>query len=717
VSTEVPMRRLLQPPSFESEEMTQRARIFHRVVWIMMGTTSAFLLTVIAFQTELVLRGLVAMGVVNTLGLTLLRINSLGRTHKASVGLVVGLIALVTFMALQAGGIRSPGVTFYFVFVLMAGVLLGLRAGIITAVACAALALGLVVLETTGYLPVQTVSYAPGSLWLLNCMYLGVVLILLQLATGAMKGALDRVETELSERREAERRLEMALDAGVIGTWDYDVASRTFTGDLRSFTLLGVDAAQGWIPVDDWASLIDADDASRVGEALRRLVSGEAARGRVEYRVNRPDGSRRDLDVAARTVADERAAVVRLTGTIIDATDRKAAEREREHLLYNLTERVKELGLLHAATRLVQFDRPFDRSVLEELVQLMPGAWLHYDCCEARITFADLDVRTAGWPDDSAWRQSAPFTTSGGAGVVEVVYTAERRPEVEGPFLAEERDLIDSVAEILAAFIQRHYTELRRRALEQQLRQSQKMEALGTLAGGIAHDFNNILTAIGGNVQLAIEDLPPTHSASAPLGEVARAHTRAVDLVRRILTFSRKQDSHKAPVCLEAVVDEAVQLLRVSLPKTTAVHTGYASGLPIVLADTTQIHQVVMNLGTNASYAMKESGGTLSFDLDVVSFPEETAVPSVDLTTGDYVRLSVTDTGIGMPPQVVDRLFEPFFTTKGDAGTGLGLSVVHGIVREHGGTITVDSTPGQGTTFAVYLPVPQPGALVPGVPA
>ena len=238
-------------------------------------------------------------------------------------------------------------------------------------------------------------------------------------------------------------------------------------------------------------------------------------------------------------------------------------------------------------------------------------------------------------------------------------------------------------------------------SLEEQVRQTQKMQALGTLAGGIAHDFNNILTAINGNAELALADAADP-GVRESLQEIQEAGGRAKDLVRQILIFSRRQEVRREVTDLAPIVEEALKLLRTNLPKTIQVSTRIAPDAPVVEADATQIHQIVMNLGTNAGHAMGERG-TLAIDLDHVTI-KSGEVPAIDLRPGSYARLTVRDTGVGMSPEILKRIFEPFFSTKGDAGTGLGLSVVHGIMRDHDGAITVESAVGKGTAFHLYFP-------------
>jgi two-component system cell cycle sensor histidine kinase/response regulator CckA len=226
------------------------------------------------------------------------------------------------------------------------------------------------------------------------------------------------------------------------------------------------------------------------------------------------------------------------------------------------------------------------------------------------------------------------------------------------------------------------------------------MDAIGTLAGGIAHDFNNILTAIGINAQLAALDVPPGPAADS-LASVQRACGRARDLVRRILLFSQRQKSSPQLMDPGPVTEEAIELLRAAIAPSVVIRMHAASGLPQVNVDPAQLHQVMMNLGTNAAYAMREQGGTLTIAIDAVV--HDGGGP-LQLDPGRYLRLTVADTGVGMTPEVRERLFEPFFTTKGQAGTGLGLSIVHGIIQDHGGAITVTSEVGNGTTFEIHLP-------------
>jgi len=243
--------------------------------------------------------------------------------------------------------------------------------------------------------------------------------------------------------------------------------------------------------------------------------------------------------------------------------------------------------------------------------------------------------------------------------------------------------------------------------LELQIGQKQKMEAIGTLAGGIAHDFNNILAAVQGYVELSLDDLPADSPVRDNLEQILSCSDRAKKLVKQILTFSRKdeQEQEKEPIQISSIIKEVLGMLRSSLPATIKICRNIRTESSMVFADPTQIHQILVNLCTNASHAMRETGGTLEVGLTDVDLESERRIGDELLPPGGYIKLSVKDTGRGMAKEVLERIFEPFFTTKGvNEGTGLGLPVVHGIVKSHNGAITVTSTPGEGTTFDIFLP-------------
>jgi len=241
--------------------------------------------------------------------------------------------------------------------------------------------------------------------------------------------------------------------------------------------------------------------------------------------------------------------------------------------------------------------------------------------------------------------------------------------------------------------------------METQLRKAQKMEAIGTLAGGIAHDFNNILFGVIGYTEIALDQIEKNTKLYDNLQEVLLAGGRARDLVKQILAFSRQTEQERKPIQVKIIVKEVLKLLRASLPTTIEIRQDIQSD-SLVLADPTQIHQILMNLCTNAEHAMRDKGGVLEVKLANVVLDQDFTAGHPDIEPGVYIKLTVSDSGHGIPSHALDRIFDPFFTTKDiGEGTGMGLAVVHGIVGSNGGTVTVSSDPGQGSTFRVYLPV------------
>ncbi|OGB45946.1 MAG: hybrid sensor histidine kinase/response regulator [Burkholderiales bacterium RIFCSPLOWO2_12_FULL_65_40] len=285
------------------------------------------------------------------------------------------------------------------------------------------------------------------------------------------------------------------------------------------------------------------------------------------------------------------------------------------------------------------------------------------------------------------------LTASGKELAVEVSVSFERHAEGETTTVFA-RDLTG-----------RKKAEAHRSELEAQLRESHKMQAVGTMAGGIAHDFNNILGAILGNVELAKADCGGGSPALESLLEIEKAGRRARDLVRQILTFSRNEPPRRTAVPVAEVMHDTERLLRVTLPPAIDLHMHLPKGLPPVLADPTQVEQALLNLCTNAIHAIGQARGTVKVDA-VLAPPDQRLCERLGLPAGDYVAISVQDNGPGMDAATLERVFEPFFTTKPvGQGTGLGLSVVHGVMRTHAGAVDVHSAPGQGSRFTLYFPV------------
>jgi len=264
--------------------------------------------------------------------------------------------------------------------------------------------------------------------------------------------------------------------------------------------------------------------------------------------------------------------------------------------------------------------------------------------------------------------------------------------------------LRDSSGEVIGA-IETFQDISEQEQLHRQLRQAQKMQAIGTLAGGIAHDFNNILMAIIGYADMAMEEVQEGSTAWQHLDQVFKAGQRAKDLVKQILAFSRQSEQERQPVQIVLIIKETLKFLRASLPTTIVIRQKVSSGSGLVMADPTQMHQVLMNLCSNAAHAMREKGGALEVSLMDVDITAEDTTARSDLKAGAYVKLTVSDTGHGMDREIMERIFDPYFSTKGPGeGTGMGLAMVHGIIKSYGGSIIAHSERGKGSTFQIFIP-------------
>lgn len=449
-----------------------------------------------------------------------------------------------------------------------------------------------------------------------------------------------------------------------------------------------------------------------VAEEMRELVAGAVKDQKeltYEHVLLRSDGTPFHGEAQARVV-HEGSRVLRMTA-LRDVTDRRRAEAELRASEAVLRQFVKHapaaIAIMDQNLRYLQAsDRWLHDYQLEgqdiigkthyEVFPGLPDRWkeIHQRVLAGAVEQSDEDPfeREDGRTDWLQW-EARPWHNANGsvAGLIFFTQVITERKEAEAARIKNEE---------------------KRRELEAQLRQAQKMEAVGTLAGGIAHDFNNILASIIAHAELVRLDYTNDPELQSNLAQVLQASHRAASLVQQILTFSRRQPQERRSLQIYPIVREALQMLRSTLPTTIEFRERFSSALPNVMADATQIHQVVVNLCTNAGHAMRGRQGVLTVSLE--SFEHTEAEAIVALPLGRYVRLSVQDTGHGMNEELVQRVFEPFFTTKAPGeGSGLGLAVVHGIVQEHRGLITVTSRVGEGTLFVIYLPATESAVVRP----
>ena len=493
-------------------------------------------------------------------------------------------------------------------------------------------------------------------------------------------------ERERSERRlrESEERYRLALDAAELGTWRYDITTGTIHLDARGQSHSG--SPTSGVSMADFMARIHPEDLGRLEQASRAALNPDGdGRFVTEYRVIHPDGNVRWLALEARLAFSGDGTgrhPVASVGVSRDITARKQAEQQMQ---------LQAAALESAANGIVITDRSGTIQWVNAAFTKLTG----YSAAE--VVGQNPRVLRSGRHDVAFYRTLWETIAAGRVWKGELV---NRRKD--GSLYTEAM----TITPVHTDGETTHFIAIKddvseRKQLTDQLHLAQKMEALGTLAGGVAHDFNNILGAIIGNVELAAQDVGPGHPALESLDEIRKASRRAKELVQRILAFSRQQPRARSVIALRPVIEEATKFLRASLPAGVALATTYADDTPAVIADPTQIEQVLLNLCTNAWQALPELVGRIDIRLDGVT----ASAADTSLATGRWARLTVTDNGVGMDGTTLDRVFEPFFSTKSPGqGTGLGLSVVHGIVEAHGGVIDVQSEPGKGTTFKIYFP-------------
>lgn len=507
---------------------------------------------------------------------------------------------------------------------------------------------------------------------------------------------LVRAENKLRESEQRFRELSEMLPEAVFET---DIEMNLTYANRQAFALFGYTKEEFENGLN-CIEMLDPAERERAWENIAKHIKGEAA-GSTEFSALRKDGSRFSILLHAAPIMLD-GSVKGFRGIIIDITGLKKTEE----------------ALIQSEER---FRLAFDTSPDAVNINKMDGTYV-----EINEGFTDLtgytkedvigktssDIKIWDIPED---RQR----------LVEGLKKNGKVKNLESRFLMKDgsyrialmsANIITLQGEPHILSITRDISDMKKAEqektrLEEQLRQAQKMEAVGTMAGGIAHDFNNILTIISGNAELALDEIPKDNPARDSIKEIFKASGRASDLVSQILAFSRKEKKELVPIRPQSLIKETLKLLRSTTPTTVSIVQSISAYCGKILADPTGLHQILMNLFTNAVHAIDERG-EVTVELQEVDLEQNelekmvNITPPAGKTLGKYARISVTDDGDGMDRETIERIFDPFFTTKEvGKGTGMGLSVVHGIVESHSGFIKVNSEPAKGSTFSVFIPV------------
>jgi PAS domain S-box-containing protein len=514
---------------------------------------------------------------------------------------------------------------------------------------------------------------------------------------GPAEAALRASEERL---RLSERNLAEAQRIAGVGSWEWDAVRDVESWSDEHHRIFGIEPGTFGGTNEAFLAFVHPDDRVLVEQAYRRAID-EGAPYDFTHRIIRPDGAVRIVHEEAEVVRGEAGNPVRMVGTIQDITEQVAAEQERARLISSVEQTADSI-----------------------MIQGTDGTITYANPSFARLYgYRPEEVlgRNAGFLDSGRHERSfwSALWASVAAGQTWTGPIVNRRRDGT---LVEVESVISAIHDAegrLTGFIQADRDVTRERQLEAQLRQAQKMEAIGQLAGGIAHDFNNILTAIRGYTELARDRLADADQVRDDLDEVIANADRAAELTRGLLAFSRRQVLQPRVVDPAAIVAGIAPMLRRLLGEQVELVASARPGGGSVLVDPGQLEQVIVNLAVNARDAMP-AGGRLTIETAPVELDAEYAATHAEVPPGPYVVLAVSDTGLGMDPETAAHIFEPFFTTKPPGeGTGLGLATVYGIVKQSGGSIYVYSEPGAGTSFKIYLPAVEKPAEPPAgtVPA
>ncbi len=705
MSTLSTLRRWFAPPVYGAEDLDRRARALWSIGWGTLLVAAVYLPAMMVLDPQSAVRRagtLIGLAVVT---ITAHEASRRGHLFQASWAFVGLLLALFTQRAWITGGVHAPIAPLYLIIIMMGGVLLGGRGARYTAAGTVVGVVLLTVAELAQWIEPWQAFGSPIAMMLFLIIMIVLTVMLQRMVTRAFRANLDRARAEIAERERLQVRRTLALNAGQVVAWELDAATGMVRADEGVFKLFDLDGDPGApFHVARIVERVHTDDLPAFAERVKRRVDQPDDQGPpapLQFRIVRRDGTIRHALNASVILPKSAGAPPVVSGVTVDVTERRNAELERERLLHALRERIKELGLLHHVARATQRAALTDAELLHDVAQMLPAALQFPEVAAARATFGDVTAQSPGWRA-AEWRLATTFNASGKQGVLEVVYT-ERRPDADdGPFLAEERALLNSVAEMLVAHLdsmrsRRELEELvatRTAELTESLAKLQQLEHLrDDLVKMIVHDMRGLLTVVMANLELAAPAV-----SGQPAEDIADATSAAqavVDMANTLLDVSRMEE-HQMPLSLApcdlALVALASRDAVSGLDRSRAIDVT-ADGPVMAECDAALIRRVVDNLLSN-SIKHTPAGGRITIEVTTVA---------------GRARVAIRDEGHGVPPELRSRLFEKFVgsATKATGGThsaGLGLAFCKLAVETHGGVISVAAAEPRGSVFWFELP-------------